>query len=109
LSSMTCFVSPLLVIFMPFYAKHLLTLGPGYMGVLMGASGVGSFVGSIGLLAIPHGHRAFFFFPSRRRHTMCYRDWSSDVCSSDLDARGDPEAKGSRAPRARLPGAPEST
>src|SRR5207245_7131056 len=21
----------------------------------------------------------------RRRHTMCYRDWSSDVCSSDLD------------------------
>src|SRR2546429_6218075 len=25
-----------------------------------------------------------FFFPSRRRHTMCSRDWSSDVCSSDL-------------------------
>src|SRR5207245_4204571 len=23
---------------------------------------------------------------SRRRHTRCYRDWSSDVCSSDLDA-----------------------
>src|SRR5207245_8004275 len=22
---------------------------------------------------------------SRRRHTRCYRDWSSDVCSSDLD------------------------
>src|SRR5207245_5574429 len=22
--------------------------------------------------------------PSRRRHTRCYRDWSSDVCSSDL-------------------------
>src|SRR6266542_689559 len=27
----------------------------------------------------------FFFFSSRRRHTRCYRDWSSDVCSSDLD------------------------
>src|SRR5207245_3703776 len=26
-----------------------------------------------------------FFFSSRRRHTRCYRDWSSDVCSSDLD------------------------
>src|SRR5438128_5463258 len=26
----------------------------------------------------------FFFFSSRRRHTRCYRDWSSDVCSSDL-------------------------
>src|SRR6266852_1641225 len=25
-----------------------------------------------------------FFFSSRSRHTSCYRDWSSDVCSSDL-------------------------
>src|SRR2546422_10062715 len=30
----------------------------------------------------------FFFFSSRRRHTRCSRDWSSDVCSSDL-ARGE--------------------
>src|SRR6266511_5035687 len=28
----------------------------------------------------------FFFFSSRRRHTRFSRDWSSDVCSSDLDA-----------------------
>src|SRR5207245_8684231 len=28
------------------------------------------------------------FFSSRRRHTRCYRDWSSDVCSSDLIACG---------------------
>src|SRR2546429_5033821 len=28
----------------------------------------------------------FFFFSSRRRHTRCSRDWSSDVCSSDLIA-----------------------
>src|SRR3989442_11686308 len=28
----------------------------------------------------------FFFFSSRRRHTRCGRDWSSDVCSSDLPA-----------------------
>src|SRR2546429_5477483 len=28
----------------------------------------------------------FFFFSSRRRHTRCSRDWSSDVCSSDLDS-----------------------
>src|SRR5690554_7773988 len=27
----------------------------------------------------------FFFFSSRRRHTRCGRDWSSDVCSSDLN------------------------
>src|SRR6266699_4003070 len=29
----------------------------------------------------------FFFFSSRRRHTRCGRDWSSDVCSSDLQAK----------------------
>src|SRR5207245_7729107 len=36
-------------------------------------------------------HPADFFISSRRRHTRCYRDWSSDVCSSDLAAmrRGD--------------------
>src|SRR5690606_40113932 len=28
-----------------------------------------------------------FFFSSRRRHTRFSRDWSSDVCSSDLFAR----------------------
>src|SRR5699024_12134112 len=30
-----------------------------------------------------------FFFSSRRRHTRSKRDWSSDVCSSDLDQRRD--------------------
>src|SRR5438067_8236083 len=30
----------------------------------------------------------FFFFSSRRRHTRSKRDWSSDVCSSDLDGVG---------------------
>src|SRR2546422_6052259 len=29
-----------------------------------------------------------FFFSSRRRHTRCSRDWSSDVCSSDLKILG---------------------
>src|SRR2546429_711637 len=31
----------------------------------------------------------FFFFSSRRRHTRCSRDWSSDVCSSDLGQAGE--------------------
>src|SRR3989449_10271153 len=31
---------------------------------------------------------SYFFFSSRRRHTRCSRDWSSDVCSSDLPATG---------------------
>src|SRR6266849_8952027 len=30
----------------------------------------------------------FFFFSSRRRHTRSTRDWSSDVCSSDLRLAG---------------------
>src|SRR3712207_8515405 len=28
------------------------------------------------------------FFSSRRRHTRYWRDWSSDVCSSDLSTQG---------------------
>src|SRR5699024_12062271 len=39
-----------------------------------------------------YGTRSFvsFFFSSRRRHTRSKRDWSSDVCSSDLrGGRGD--------------------
>src|SRR5215469_7572250 len=37
---------------------------------------------SYGLSSCP-----FFFFSSRRRHTRSLRDWSSDVCSSDLVLR----------------------
>src|SRR5205814_7400981 len=29
--------------------------------------------------------KILFFFSSRRRHTRCLSDWSSDVCSSDLE------------------------
>src|SRR5215469_2867059 len=35
----------------------------------------------------------FFFFSSRRRHTRSLRDWSSDVCSSDLPLRDDVDAQ----------------
>src|SRR5947209_18534640 len=38
-----------------------------------------------------------FFFSSRRRHTRYWRDWSSDVCSSDLASLG---------PEQRLAGLP---
>src|SRR5688500_20224967 len=40
---------------------------------------------------------SFFFFSSRRRHTILQGDWSSDVCSSDLRRCS---AAGSRAPAA---------
>src|SRR6266508_4632240 len=35
----------------------------------------------------------FFFFSSRRRHTIWPRDWSSDVCSSDLRLETDEKGK----------------
>src|SRR2546429_4404166 len=39
---------------------------------------------AIGPVKLPLISVAVFFFSSRRRHTGCSRDWSSDVCSSDL-------------------------
>src|SRR3712207_1809586 len=37
---------------------------------------------------------AIFFFSSRRRHTRYWRDWSSDVCSSDLPYPNSPKEAG---------------
>src|SRR5262249_59038233 len=36
-------------------------------------------------MAIVHFIGSCFFFSSRRRHTRLVSDWSSDVCSSDLE------------------------
>src|SRR6266536_394785 len=36
-------------------------------------------------------HQYLFFFSRRRQHTRSTRDWSSDVCSSDLRQRRRPE------------------
>src|SRR5207302_2391331 len=46
--------------------------------------------GPIGSLLADYPSRAnrCFFFSSRRRHTRFSRDWSSDVCSSDLVGSG---------------------
>src|SRR5690606_40967873 len=40
----------------------------------------------------------FFFFSSSRRHTRFSRDWSSDVCSSDLATRADNHVSNSYPP-----------
>src|SRR5207249_7756819 len=42
-----------------------------------------------------------FFFSSRRRHTSSKRDWSSDVCSSDLRSTCQPGAELGRQLRSR--------
>src|SRR5699024_11828201 len=44
----------------------------------------------------------FFFFSSRRRHTRSKRDWSSDVCSSDLSTWSGGTADPCRYPRNRM-------
>src|SRR5690606_39952105 len=41
----------------------------------------------------------FFFFSSRRRHTRFSRDWSSDVCSSDLGPTACPSGSTGSHPR----------
>src|SRR5258706_1314680 len=43
-------------------------------------------IGGSGAVMIVGSRLAFFFFSSRRRHTRCLSDWSSDLCSSDLKA-----------------------
>ena len=48
-----------------------------------------SFDNSINLSFISKYSFFFFFFSSRRRHTRFTSDWSSDVCSSDLEANTD--------------------
>src|SRR5690606_15779169 len=45
-----------------------------------------------------------FFFSSRRRHTRFSRDWSSDVCSSDLRCPARPCARSASTGRSPLPG-----
>src|SRR5262249_57904408 len=44
----------------------------------------------------------FFFFSSRRRHTRLVSDWSSDVCSSDLERRAADARAKARHPLAGL-------
>src|SRR5256884_4721141 len=46
--------------------------------------GKGEVVRSKNETALVAASIVIFFFSSRRRHTRCSRDWSSDVCSSDL-------------------------
>jgi len=53
----TMFVFPNAATLMPFYAKHVLQVGPGGLGVMMASSGAGAFLGAIFLLALPRRFR----------------------------------------------------
>src|SRR5437016_11653966 len=49
------------------------------------ANGCGHHWIATGFMGIIEGRLRRFFFSSRRRHTSLVSDWSSDVCSSDLE------------------------
>jgi MFS family permease len=51
------FVFPNVAILMPFYAKHVLHVGPGSLGAIMAVSGAGALLGAVCLLALPRSIR----------------------------------------------------
>jgi len=53
----TMLVFPNAATLMPFYAKHVLQVGPGGLGIMMAASGTGAFLGAMFLLALPRRFR----------------------------------------------------
>src|SRR5262245_65071541 len=53
----------------------------GLYAVVRHPSYLGGLIALVGWAVV---FRSSFFFSSRRRHTRCLSDWSSDVCSSDL-------------------------
>src|SRR5215475_12985381 len=58
-----------------------------------------------GLNELLAAEEAKFFFSSRSRHTRFSRDWSSDVCSSDLPRRSPPAWPAGSRSCCRLPAA----
>ena len=53
----TLFVFPNMAILMPYYAQHVLNVGPGGLGWMMAVSGAGAFLGATFLLTIPRSIR----------------------------------------------------
>jgi MFS family permease len=54
----TFFIFPNLAVLMPFYALHVLHVGPEGLGTMMSISGAGSFVGAVMMLNVPKEQRA---------------------------------------------------
>jgi MFS family permease len=56
------FVFPVMMVMVPLYAKNVLLLGPGKMGMLMGVSGIGALTGSVSLLGVRRAYRRKLLF-----------------------------------------------
>ncbi|MBA3832376.1 MAG: MFS transporter [Chthoniobacterales bacterium] len=57
IACMTIFIFPTVSVMMPLYARDVLHFGPDKFGYLMASAGIGSVVGAIGLITIPHARR----------------------------------------------------
>lgn len=62
MAATTLFLFPVMAVMLPLYARNELLLGPDKMGLLMGISGLGSFTGSVWLLAVPRAKRSMLMF-----------------------------------------------
>jgi len=60
IAATTVFIFPIITVMMPLYVRLVLHLGAGRLGVLMGASAVGSVIGAIFLISIPRNKRVPF-------------------------------------------------
>jgi len=57
IATQAVFIFPIITVMMPLYVQRVLGLGPNEFGTLMGASAIGSFVGSIFLIGLPRDKR----------------------------------------------------
>jgi MFS family permease len=57
IAATTVFIFPIITVMMPLYVRLVLHLGADQLGFLMGASAVGSVIGAIFLISIPHRKR----------------------------------------------------
>lgn len=62
MAATTFFLFPVMAVMLPLYARNELHLGPDRMGWLMGIAALGSFTGSVGLLAVPQAKRRILMF-----------------------------------------------
>ena len=60
IAATTVFIFPIITVMMPLYVRLVLGLGADRLGFLMGASAVGSVIGAIFLISIPHHKRVPF-------------------------------------------------
>lgn len=74
----TMFVFPNTATLMPFYVRHVLQAGPGGLGAIMAASGVGAFLGAACLLILPRELRSGWMTTAFIviRLTICLLAWT---------------------------------